>query len=251
MNRNYFIIPLLLIMGLFLASCTSNSNNPVTANPVGNIYVTSTPTGAQILLDGTNTGKTTNDTLKNVSVGNHTIALVLANYTDTTTVNTVSVSDGATITVTRTLAINKDITAYGPVRVWESADPLATDPSGLVLKSGQAVSIGAATFGPVDIYYNSNGFVVEQAFGHNSTGRKTSFFVGTSSNLNDSVSSPAALSTWVTKINDTETNYFFLFDADSHYSKMKITSMGGGTPGNPAWIEVQWLYNNKANDQRF
>jgi PEGA domain len=244
-----FLFPLLLF-GLFLTSCTNNSNNPVTPNPVGSIFVSSTPASAQIWLDGTNTGKVTPDSVANINVGSHTVMLKLTNYlNDSVTVN---VQEGLQTTLNRTLVSDISVTVYGPVTVWESADPLATDPSGIVLKSGQAVSIGSSTYGPVDIYYSSNQFVVATAYGlYNNTGRSTYFYVGSAKNLTDGVSSPLATNSWLTEVNDTQTNYFFLFDSDSHYSKMIITGMGGGTPGNPAWINVKWLYNNKPNDQRF
>jgi hypothetical protein len=32
---------------------------------------------------------------------------------------------------------------------------------------------------------------------------------------------------------------------------MKITSWGGGTPGNPEWVEVQLIYNGQANFKVF
>ena len=250
MNQKYVFIPILMLLGLFLASCTSTSNNPVTSSAVGSIFVSSTPASAQIWLDGANTGKFTPDSVTNVNVGSHTVMLKLTNYlNDSVTVN---VQEGLQTTLNRTLVSDKSITTYGPIKIWESADPSASDPSGIVLKSGQAVSIGISTYGPVDIYYSSTGFVVATAFGlHNNTGRKTSFSVGSSLNLTDGVSSPLATNSWVTEVLDTQANYFFLFDADSHYSKMIITGNGGGTPGNPAWITVQWLYNNKANDTRF
>jgi hypothetical protein len=250
MKIKYVFLFLLMLFGMFLTSCTNNSNNPVTPNPVGSIFVSSTPASAQIWLDGTNTGKVTPDSVTNINVGSHTVMLKLTDYlNDSVTVN---VQEGLQTTLNRTLVSDISITIYGPVTVWESADPLATDPSGIVLKSGQAVSIGSSTYGPVDVYYSSNGYVVATAYGlHNNTGRITSFYVGSSNNLTDGVSSPLATNSWLTEVNDTETNYFFLFDADSHYSKMIITGMGGGTPGNPAWINVKWLYNNKPNDQRF
>ncbi len=70
-------------------------------------------------------------------------------------------------------------------------------------------------------------------------------------NLNDSVSSPIVSNSWSDHIPDTETNYAFLYDNDHHYSKLIITNMGGGTPNNPAWIEVKWIYNKTADDVRF
>ena len=248
MNRKFIFLPILLLFGLFLASCTSTDNNPVTPAPTGSVYVTSTPSAAAIWVDGVNSNKVTPDTITNLSTGNHSFILKLTDYfNDTVTVNVAAGSQS----LNRTLAIDKSITAYGPVQAWESADPSAADPSGFVLKSGQAVSIGTSTYGPVDVYYSSNGYVVATAYGlHNNTGRSTSFFVGTSNVLTDGVASPLAINSWVTQVLDTETNYFFLFDADSHYSKMIITERGGGTVGVPAWIKVKWLYNNKPNDQR-
>lgn len=46
----------------------------------GSISVASEPAGAAILLDGKDTGKTTNTVLEDVSVGSHTITLTLAGY---------------------------------------------------------------------------------------------------------------------------------------------------------------------------
>ncbi|MFQ6083829.1 MAG: PEGA domain-containing protein [Candidatus Aminicenantia bacterium] len=68
---------------------------------VGSIQVNSTPTGATIWLDGSNTGQTTNATLTNVSVGSHTIKLVKERYQDWET--TVNVQKNQTSTVNATL----------------------------------------------------------------------------------------------------------------------------------------------------
>ncbi|TES92890.1 MAG: PEGA domain-containing protein, partial [Candidatus Cloacimonadota bacterium] len=46
------------------------------------IQVNSTPTGAQVFLDGSDTGRTTNTTLTNVSAGSHTVDLVMEGYED-------------------------------------------------------------------------------------------------------------------------------------------------------------------------
>lgn len=63
--------------------------------PHGNIFISSTPTGAGIVLDNTNTGKTTPDSLNNLTPGNHTIKLSLAGYLDSTF--NVTVVDGQTV----------------------------------------------------------------------------------------------------------------------------------------------------------
>ncbi len=73
------------------------------AVPTGNIYVNSTPAGASIFLNGTNTGKMTPDTLKNVAVGNTTIKLSLTDYAD----STFSASVGAGLTTNLDIAMRK------------------------------------------------------------------------------------------------------------------------------------------------
>jgi hypothetical protein len=250
MNKNLFLIPMLIIFGLLVSSCNSSTTNPETPNPAGSIVIYSIPAGAQIWVDGTNSGKVTPDSVLNLSVGSHPVVLRLSGYVDDSF--SMTVNDGFKTTVNRTLVSTEVISVYGPVRIWESADPSAADPSGIVLKSGLAVSIGTSTYGPVDIYYSSNGFVVATAYGlHNNTGRSTFFYVGSSNNLNDGYGSLLATSSWAALVTDTQANYFYLFDSDSHYSKMIITNRGGGTPGNPAWVDVEWIYNETPNDTRF
>jgi hypothetical protein len=67
----------------------------------GSIQVSSTPQGASIHLDGTDTGQTTNSTLTNVSSGNHTVTLVKEGYEDY--VQNISVTAGQTTTVNANL----------------------------------------------------------------------------------------------------------------------------------------------------
>ena len=67
----------------------------------GSIQVNSTPTGAQVFLDGSDTGELTNCTLTDVSPGSHTVMLVMEGYEDEQT--SVSVTAGQTATVSVTL----------------------------------------------------------------------------------------------------------------------------------------------------
>ena len=52
--------------------------------PQGEIFLDSSPGGAEIFLNGTNTGKLTPDTLKNLTVGEYAITLKHEDYMDTT-----------------------------------------------------------------------------------------------------------------------------------------------------------------------
>ena len=67
----------------------------------GSIAVASTPDGAAIYLDGTDTGRTTNATLENVPVGDHVVTVKKAGYADAST--TVTVADNETATASFTL----------------------------------------------------------------------------------------------------------------------------------------------------
>jgi len=68
----------------------------------GSISVTSSPTGARIWLDGSDTGKNAPYTLTSVPPGTHTVSLKLSGYNDYST--SVSVTSGQTSTVAGTLA---------------------------------------------------------------------------------------------------------------------------------------------------
>ncbi len=246
--RKYLILSIALVAGLLLSSCDNNSTNPEPVSQKGSIYVTSSPSGAQIWVDGTNSNKVTPDSVTNINEGNHSVTLKLDGYRDTTLTN-VNVVAGYQTAKNVVLSSDISIVKYGPVKLWETTGTSVDQPSGLDLSTGQAYGVSGSNKDMVDIYYSSNGFVVKSA--DNVNNRITSFLVGNASNLDDAVNSPLATNSWVTQINDTETNYAFLFDADLHYSKLKITNRGGGTPGNPAWVEVTYYYNNTANDVRF
>src|ERR1035437_4691304 len=214
MNKKYVLLPILMLFGLFLTSCKSKSNdiNPITPNPVGNIYISSSPTSAQIWLDGTDTKKITPDSVININAGNHIIILKLTDYlNDTISVN---VQDGSHITLDRTLVNDKSVTIYGP-------DTIGTIgyPSGVILKSGRSSPVASGDKDSVDVYYSNNGFVIATPSSIINN-RSTSFFVGLSTNLNDGIQSPTKIDSWVTQVQNSETNYFYLFDSDSHYSKM-------------------------------
>jgi N-acetylneuraminic acid mutarotase len=75
-------------------TATVNAN---LASATGSIQVNSTPTGAEIFLDNTATGDSTNFLLTNVTVGNHTIKLIKAGYQDWQTPVTVAEDQTATV----------------------------------------------------------------------------------------------------------------------------------------------------------
>ena len=188
MNKNYFLLPIVLILGLFIAACNSDTTtNPVTTSTTGSVYVQSTPAGAQIWTNGTNSGKVTPDSVTGLTAGNATVVLKLANYFDDTT--TVPITAGFQSQLSRTLVADTR-TLYSNVQVWESQGTSATQPSGIILKTGVANSIQAASNAGVDVYYSTaGGLVIATMFAVNQ--RSTSFYIGASTNLFDRTPSPA------------------------------------------------------------
>jgi PEGA domain len=244
------LIFLLLIpfVALLITSCSDD--DPITPAEPGSIFITSNPAGAQIWIDGVNTSQTTPDTVLDIDEGVYSFTLKLVDYEDTTF--TVSITGGQTAVIGPVVLVSDIVTTlYGPVRIYETAGTTASEPSGLDLSSGMAYGVSSPNANLVDIYYSSAGFLVQSADLYPGLIRETDFFVGAATNLFDGVDSPLRNNTWENNIGDREDNYVYLYDHDGHYSKLKIVSWGGGVPGEPAWVEVQWYYNETAVDNRF
>jgi hypothetical protein len=251
--KKYIYLVTLLFLSIIIASCDNSTTEPTTPDNTGKIFINSSPAGAQIFVDNTNINKVTPDSTDKLSTGNHSVTLKLDGYRDTTI--TVNVVQGLTTSKFVQLTSTLSVTPYGPVTLYETAGTTADQPSGLDLSSGLAYGVSGADKGKVDIYYTSNGFLVQSADLNTTQGltRETLFHVGNGTDLNDGVSATNS-SFWsvVKSMSDRESNYVFLYDNDSHYSKIKITGFGGGTgPGDPAWVKVTWIYNNTAIDTRF
>ena len=243
----FLIIPVTFLM---FTSCDT-SDDPITPDQEGNIFVSSNPAGAQIWLDGSNTFKTTADTIKNINEGVHSITLKLQDYRDTTFSISV-IAEQTSVVSNVTLISNIITTLFGPVKIYETTGTSANQPSGLDLSTGLAYGVSSAQNGLVDIYYSSAGFLVQSAYLYPNLIRETDFFVSSATNLFDGLDSPLRnTGTWTDNIGDRENNYVFLYDHDGNYSKLKIVNWGGGVIGEPAWVEVQWYYNSTLLDNRF
>jgi len=80
---------------------TKKKTTAAPAPTTGTIQVNSSPAGAQIFMDGTDTAKVSNAALAGIAPGSHDIRLVLKDYNDYP--QTVAVQAGQTATVTATL----------------------------------------------------------------------------------------------------------------------------------------------------
>ena len=130
--RKYVYLPLIIILGILVASCSDTTTNPPPVTETGSIFINSSPVGAQISVDGTSTGKVTPDSVTDLATGDHSIGLSLAGYRDTSITVTVH-ANLQTTPPTVTLVSTLSTTDYGPVIIFESADPRPNDPSGLDL----------------------------------------------------------------------------------------------------------------------
>jgi hypothetical protein len=212
------------------------------------LTVESTPPGALIYLDGANMLNFTPSKLQ-LGLGTHTITLTLFGYYDTTfTVPQPQNNQTISISLTPT-----NLTEYIDVRIYES-NTTATLPCGLILSSGRASLIGSGTSkDSVDIYYKTNGFLVASAKDNIfNLPRETFFKVGGGTSITDGQDSPTKDATWTLSVGDRETNYFFLYTADQHFAKMKITGFGGGTGiSDPSYIILRYYFNNTKNENTF
>jgi len=143
------IIPLVVL----ITSCT---DDPITQTPTGSIYLTSSPAGAAIWIDGSNTFKTTPDTINDVDEGVRSVTLKKIDYNDTTF--SISISEGQTSVVGPVVLVSNIMTTlFGPVRIYETYNTPASQPSGLDLSTGMAYGVSSPEANLVDVYYSTEG----------------------------------------------------------------------------------------------
>jgi len=241
--KKYFYLTVLVILGLTIAACDDTTTGPEEVT-TGSVYITSTPAGADIFMGTTDQGKNTPDSLTSLEAGNYQVTLKLTGYRDTTFTVTITAGQKTTKAVTLTTSLSTQ--TFGPVKLYETYNTGATQPSGLVLATGAQVSSSAAT---TDLYYYTNSTFSTHEIRSSST-RNTFFKVWTVATLLDGIDSPTKDGTWATIMSDTETNYAFIYDHDHHYSKLIITSISSIVEV-PAYINVQYIYNKTVDDKRF
>jgi len=252
--KNLILLLIIPFAALVISSCNT-TDDPVTSTTKGNIFVTSSPAGAEIWLGGNNTSQITPDTIKNLEEGVYNVTLKLTDYNDTTF--SVNVTAGQTSNLTNVVLVSEiTTTLFGTVKIYETEGTTAQQPSGLDLSSGNAWGVNSDSSSLVDIYYFRDAsdtlFFVKSADLFTGLFRETDFSLGNSDNIFDEEDSPLRnTGTWTNNMSNMDSNYVFLYDHDAHYSKLIIVNSGGGVPGEPAWVQVQWYYNNTVFDERF
>jgi hypothetical protein len=126
---------------------------PFTVSAVGNISVSSLPTGAAVLLDGINTGTITPTIIESVSTGSHIILLRLTGYQDYT--RSVTVSENTTSTVTATLTSS----TLAPNTIYINSNPTgATVYINNNLQGQTPLTIGSVSNGNYQIILQYTGY---------------------------------------------------------------------------------------------
>ncbi len=249
------LILVAILLGIAFISCDDTTTDPIVEEELGNLQVNSTPAGATITLNGeTDAAWKTPFLFAARDVGTYEITLQLEGFVDTTFSVDIVKDQTTTVNITMMPVVTYFST---PVRIWETTGTTVEQPSGLDLSSGNAYGTSDAdNRGNIDLYYFSSSdgstFLVQSAHLNSNMTRQTFFKVGSSTDLQDGVDSPREDGTWGDSMSDRETNYVFLYDADGHYSKLKIINFGGGTgPGDPSWVEVSWIYNTVTDNILF
>lgn len=255
--KKLLLIPIAMLLGLFIVSCEDSTTDPG-GTTTGTLFVQSTPAGAQIWVDGSNTGKVTPDSIKNLSAVNHALTLKLDGYRDSIQTN-ISITAGQT--VSKSITLTSNLSLFGPVQIWETTGSnTTTEPSGLILKNGTASFLVSAAPNRllVDLIFYSSSSIFDlrsvHLYGSGLT-RRTYFKAGTSNNLNDGGNAPTKDGTWIDQLPnlsyEDSSKYYFVYDQDQHYSKIRVVDSGGGNPQVPAWTKLQWIYNTQVDDTRF
>lgn len=241
------VLPVLL--ALLFVSCEDSGTDPIITPTTGSVLVTSSPVGASIWVNNTATGKVTPDSVTGLDAGSVNITLKLTGYRDTT----VSVTVTAGILTSKHVDMTQnppDLETYTGIILYERQ---SNNLSGLDLSTGTRTGSGLAE---TDVYFEgviSNSNVLRSQHLRTpapATLRYTYFYNTSSSSLTDGSDSPMYTSgSWSTETTSI-TNYSFLYDSDSHYSKIKIVDSGQDGPFD-RWIKVNYYFNKTANDVRF
>lgn len=245
--RKLLLLLLPILLAFFLVSCEDTTTEPE-APGVGSISLSSTPTGATILINNNPTGKTTPAVITDLDAGNISVTLQLTNYKDTTFTMTVT----ANMETPKHVNLSQnapELETFTAVKIYEVA---SNNLSGIDLSTG---SVTASTGSATDIFFegaSGSRDIKSQHLRSTTTTNQTHFYVGTSTNLEDGTDSPLYQSSdanWRFDNNNTQ-NYVFLYDKDSHYSKLRITSTGQDGPFD-RYVIITFIYNKLINDVRF
>ncbi|MCE1188549.1 MAG: hypothetical protein LWX56_05350 [Ignavibacteria bacterium] len=238
-------VPVLLLALSFFAGCSDSTDNPVAATTkYGSVYLSTTPVGAHVWMNGVLTSYVTPVRIDSLDVSRtYNFAFTLTAY-DSVALTAYTPRENQLDTLKQTLS--GWIVTFTSDTIWEYN---SSGKSGLSLNLGTVLSVSSANTSTVDLFYSSDYYKMITA--SNKLTRTTWFKVGAAASLTDGVASSVKDASWTDRFSDTPGNYVFAYDQDKHYSKIIVTSRGGGSTGKPAWVILKWLYNKKVDNTTF
>ena len=230
---------------IFFTGCKDSSTNSTTETLQGS-FIKSSPVGAQIWVDGVNSGDVTPHTMDSLTVGVHTITLKYTDFDDLSFVDSVKVSTIDTVSYTLTSSVSK---LFGPVTLYLYP---GTQANGVDLSTGSLYALNAANGSLIDVYYSSE---ADTAMNYIFASQKNSLLTRTTFlypsletqllNGHDATVYSAADANWVTSFSLYGSTVFYVYGSDKHYSKVLLTAQGTG------FVEIKWLYNKTADNLQF
>jgi len=211
-----------LSITVFLTGCKDSSTNSTTETLQGS-YVKSTPAGAQIWVDGVNSGDVTPHTMDSLTVGVHTITLKFDDYDELSFTDSVKVSTIDTVSYTMTSTVCK---LFGPVTLYLYP---GTQANGVDLATGNLYALNSGNASFIDLYYSSE---ADTAMNYIFASQKNSLLTRTTYlypsletqllNGHDATVYSAADTNWVTSFSLYGSTVFYVYGSDKHYSLVKF-----------------------------
>lgn len=214
----------------------------------GLLLINSEPSDAQIYINGENTLEKTPKSFSKPD-GIYSITLKVESHADTTF--DVEVKDSKDIDVEVYLK-GQFLTRYSGRVLYDTTNSAANEPSGLNFSNGNVLNIdansGQKSLADIILVPNSFGsYELRTPNGTNGMFRDTRFYVSKGTDIEDGRNSPIEDPTWRNSFPMSTDNYVFAYDADGHYSKIKIVRRSE----NPVRVEINWIYNDNSFDSRF
>jgi hypothetical protein len=235
-----------LSISIFLTGCKKNSSITGGSTTLQGSYLISTPSGAQVWIDGVNSGDVTPHLMDSLSVGIHTVTLKFTDYDDISFVDSVKLSTVDTVSKTMNSSVAN---LFGPATLYLYP---GTQANGVDLATGNTHALNAGNASLIDVYYSSE---ADTAMNYIFASQKNSLLTRTTYlypsletqlfNGHDGTVYSATDVNWVTSFPLYGASVFYVYGNDKHYSKVLLTGQGTG------FIEIKWLYNKTADNLQF
>ncbi len=233
-------------VSIILTGCKESSSVTETTAVLQGSFIKSTPVGAQIWVDGVNSGDVTPHLMDSLTVGVHTITLKFTDYDDLSFVDSVKVSTIDTVSKTMAYSAGQ---LFGPVKLYLNSTAQA---NGVDLSSGNLYALNATNASNIDLYYSSE---ADTAINYIFASQKNLLLTRTTFlypsletqlfNGHDATAYSPTDANWVADFPLYGTAVFYVYGNDHHYSKVLLTGQGTG------FVEIMWLYNKTVDNLKF